>query len=81
MAKSELYVNKHNLEKLSALAAKKGVTPSAFLGELLNKIIDDGDTRPILLQIPTELLKKDKAGLRLWLSRRLDGVLTLFYPE
>jgi hypothetical protein len=80
MAKTEVYVNKANLENLNTLAVKKGATTAAVLNELLTNVgVGNDKVKPVVLQIPVELLEGNKEGLKNWLESKSKAILNLLY--
>lgn len=80
VAKSEVYVNKENLKRLTEIGEKKGVSTSAALSEILTNIgLNNKTFKPVVLQIPVELLEGNKDELKLWLETKSTAILNLFY--
>ncbi len=82
MSRSEVYVNKHLNDALQVVADKKKSTKAAVLNDLLTGVgIGDESIKPIVLQIPVELLNNKQEQLQEWLSSRSSGIINHFYPK
>jgi len=81
-AKNEVILYKKTNEAITKLAEKKGITRAATLNTLLENVgVGNDNVKPVVLQIPVELVKDNKVALETWLTHRTAGITKLFYPE
>ena len=79
MAKTEVYLNKILFDEIGKVADRKGINRAAVLNELLTDVgIGNSKVKPVVLQIPVELLSNCH-DLKAWLEARIDTIITLLY--
>ena len=75
-------INKALVKSLGEIAERKGVTVSAVLNELLTNVgVGNDKIKPVVLQIPVELLDGNKEGLENWLESKSKAIMGLLYPK
>lgn len=75
--KVEFTAETHSLIKKAA--AKKGISMSSYVNNLIDQVgVADKDTK-VILTIPSDLIKKNKAGLEEWLKVRMDALVKVYY--
>jgi hypothetical protein len=69
---------------LKASAKKAGCSVSHLIRDLVNKhltlIVNEGEEIPVILKVPTHL-KGDEAGLRQWLTVKVEAIVKALRVE
>jgi hypothetical protein len=74
-------VTKEIHESLKKAATKRGMTLIDYVNSLIEQIgVADKDEK-VILSVPTNLLRKNKDGLKQWLDLRVHALVDAYYPR
>lgn len=82
MTKTTVSLQKKTFETIEKVSKDLGVTKGALMGKLVAGLdLENQEVKPIVLQIPIDLLKDHKQELQDWLETRSNGIINHYYSE
>lgn len=79
-SKNAISLSDDNHKSLKKESTRRGVAMSVVLNEIVSNVFQDG-IKPVVLQVPKELIKKNKEALSVWLNDKSAKLLKHWYPN
>lgn len=76
---SRVELTKETGELVKKVAAKKGISIASYVNNLIDQVGVADKGVKVILTVPSDLIKKNKAGLEEWLKVRMDALVKVYY--